>query len=30
VDVPGSTTNGSMSFPVGKTNGSVFFRMTYP
>jgi fibronectin-binding autotransporter adhesin len=30
VDVPGSTTNGSMSFPVGRTNGSVFFRMVYP
>ena len=29
-DVPGSTTNSSMNFPVGRTNGSVFFRMVYP
>jgi autotransporter-associated beta strand protein len=29
-DVPGSTTNSSMNFPVGRTNGSVFFRMIYP
>jgi hypothetical protein len=29
-DVPGATTNNSLSIPIGPTNGSVFFRMVYP
>jgi autotransporter-associated beta strand protein len=30
VDVPGSTSVNSVSFPISSSNGSVFFRMVYP
>jgi hypothetical protein len=30
VDVPGSTSVNSMSFPIDPGNGTVFFRMIFP
>jgi autotransporter-associated beta strand protein len=29
-DVPGSTTNSQMVFPIDRTKGTVFFRLVYP